>query len=145
MIFVKVKFFDAIIKTPSSGQNCHEVNENWTLPIPLMAIQASLRYLCLANSAGETWSNFPPVPAKSLPDLVSLIQSISEYPGRNATLFRGLPARNEKVLYLSGHVIFSFVSCFKCMDLVIVMCVILYNYTIFKIRQKMCQKWQIEF
>ena len=31
--YVKFAFFGVIIKTPSSGQNCHEVNQSWTLPI----------------------------------------------------------------------------------------------------------------
>ena len=37
MIFFlcKIRLFGAIIKTPSSGQNCHEVNQSWTLPIDI--------------------------------------------------------------------------------------------------------------
>ena len=31
--YVKYAFFGVIIKTPSSGQNCNEVNQSWTLPI----------------------------------------------------------------------------------------------------------------
>ena len=38
MIFFlcKIRLFGVIIKTPSSGQNCHEVNQSWTLPINLI-------------------------------------------------------------------------------------------------------------
>ena len=31
--YVEFAFFGVIIKTPSSGQNCHEVNQSCTLPM----------------------------------------------------------------------------------------------------------------
>ena len=62
------------------------------LNLPLRAIQASPLFLCFLSSSAVTLMNLPPVPARSLPDLVSRIHSISEKPGFRATLFRGLPA-----------------------------------------------------
>ncbi|TRY76830.1 hypothetical protein TCAL_16993 [Tigriopus californicus] len=60
-----------------------------------MAIHASLRLLCLANSVLVTLRIFPPVPVKSRPDLVKRIQSMSEKPGFRATLFLGLPSKSN--------------------------------------------------
>ena len=63
--------------------------------LPLRAIHASPLFLCFLSSSAVTLTNLPPVPARSLPDLVSLIHSISEKPGFRATLFRGLPAERR--------------------------------------------------
>ena len=59
--------------------------------LPFRAIQASPLFLCFLSSSAVTSMSLPPVPAKSFPDLVSLIHSMSEKPGFKATLFRGLP------------------------------------------------------
>ena len=61
-----------------------------------MAIQASFFVRCLASSFGVISRIRPPVPARSCPDLVSLIQSMSENPGLSATLFLGLPELLKK-------------------------------------------------
>ena len=55
MIFFYVKFFffGVIIKTPSSGQNCHEVNQSWTLPIiDLLWSVLDHRYLATSDHGG---------------------------------------------------------------------------------------------
>ena len=47
MIFLvsKILLLDVIIKTPSSVQNCHEVNQSWTLPIETEEIPTDFKWI----------------------------------------------------------------------------------------------------
>lgn len=62
---------------------------------PLMASQASFCLLCVASSSGEMSRSRFPLPLRSADELVSLIQSIREWPGLSAVLFRGLPESTD--------------------------------------------------
>ena len=70
-----------------------------------MAIQASFLVRCLANSLGVTSRIRPPVPERSFPDFVNRIQSMSEKPGRSATLFRGFPEIESEAIVGAGEVL----------------------------------------
>ena len=60
--YLKFAFFVVIIKTPSSGQNCHAVYQSWTLPIGAHAIfrTKTSKTLCLdfgsiSNALSDPW------------------------------------------------------------------------------------------
>ena len=55
--YVKFAFFGVIIKTPSSGQNCHEVNQSWTLPIAKIPLRMLKNIAQLLNFLGTISPN----------------------------------------------------------------------------------------
>ena len=90
--FFKVNFLVFTVK------NVHELGK--MLDEPRMASQASVLLLCRASSCRETSFNWPLTPVRSVAELVKRIQSISERPCFNDTLFRGLPRNNSQKLNL---------------------------------------------